>query len=91
MIPILMRMKIAERGRKKVNLYFPIILLWIVVLALLTVLLPFILLVALFLWPQGYGKIPLAVYAMLFSLIFSLSGLHIQVEDKKNQILIILK
>ncbi len=91
MIPMLMKMKIVERGRKKVNLSFPIILLWIAVLALLIVLLPFVLIAALLLWPQGYGKIPLAVYAILFSLIFSLSGLHIQVEDKKNQILIILK
>lgn len=91
MIPMLIRMKIVERGKKKVNLYFPIILLWIVVFAFLIVLLPFVLIAALILWPQGYGKIPLAVYAMLFLLIFSLSGLHIQVEDKKNQTLIILK
>jgi hypothetical protein len=39
----------------------------------------------------GYGRIPLAVYGMLFSLIFSLSGLHIQVEDKESQVLIVLK
>lgn len=91
MIPMLMSMRIIEGGKKKVNLSFPVILLWIVVFAFLIALLPFVLIAVLILWPPGYGKIPLAVYAMLFSLIFSLSGLHIQVEDKKNQILIILK
>lgn len=83
MIPMLMRMRIIEGGKKKVNLSFPVILLWIVVFAFL--------IAALILWPPGYGKIPLAVYGMLFSVIFSLSGLHIQVEDKKNQTLITLK
>ena len=88
---MLIRMKIVERGNKKVNLYFSIILLWIVVFAFLIVLLPFVLIATLILLPQGCGKIPLAVYAMLFLLIFTLSGLYIQVENKKNQTLIILK
>lgn len=88
MIPVFMRIHVVERGRKKVRLFIPLILLWIVLAALLIVLSPLVLLASLVLWPSGYGRILLEVWPRLFSLICSLSGLGVLVENKKEKILI---
>jgi len=86
MIPMMMKMLIQEEGKKSVKLFIPLILVWIVLFALLVILLPFLLLAAIFAWPSGYGRIILAVIPMLFSIIWSMSGLKIQVCSKNKQV-----
>lgn len=86
MIPIMMKMLIQEEGKKSFKLFIPLILVWIVLFALLIILLPFLLLAAIIAWPSGYGRIILAAIPMLFSVIWSMSGLKIQIESKDKQV-----
>lgn len=88
MIPVFMKIHVAERGKKKARLFIPLILVWIVLASLLIVLAPLVLAASLILWPSGYGKILLAVWPRFFSLICSLSGLCVLVENKKEKIFI---
>lgn len=91
MIPMVMGIRIIEKARRKLRLFFPIILVWILLFTILIAFFPLVLIAALILWPGGQGRLLLAGYFMLFSLIFSLSGLHIQVEDRENQTLIFFR
>ncbi len=89
MLPLLVKLKIVEGGRSKVNVWFPVILIWILLLAVLLLLLPFVLIAAALTWRWGHGKALLALYPMLFAVLFNLSGLHIEAGDSKQSVLII--
>jgi hypothetical protein len=66
----------------------PVFLVWILLFTLMLALLPFVLVAALLTWPGGHGKWLLLTYPMLISLLFHLSGLHIEVERPDENILI---
>jgi hypothetical protein len=87
MIPIFMRLRI---GRKpdKYGLLLPIFLVWILLFALMVILLPFVLVAALFTWKSGQGKLLLLIYPILISLLFQLSGLHIEIGRSEQSVLI---
>ncbi len=87
MIPIFMRLKI---GRKpdKYGLLLPILLVWILLFALMIILAPFVLIAALFTWKSGQGKLLLLTYPLLISLLFQLSGLHIETRRSEQSVLI---
>jgi len=87
MIPMLMRLKV---GRKpdRYGLLLPVFLVWILLLALMVVLFPFVLIAALFTWTSGQGKGLLLTYPLLISVLFHLSGLHVEIEHKEQNILI---
>lgn len=91
MIPMIMRIHIAERNRKKVRLILPLFFVWLLLLPFVIILTPFVLLAALILWPSGYGKTILEAGPALFSVFSALSNLHIQVEKPGNKILIWMK
>ncbi len=55
MIPLVMRLRIQGSG-KGFRLLFPVVLLWILVLALMIILLPFLLIGVLITWRQGLGR-----------------------------------
>lgn len=88
MLPMLVRLKIVEDGRKKIDLWFPVIIVWLLMLALLILLLPFLLLAAILTWGRGPGKYILAVYPMLASVLFNLSDLRVEVEGREKSLLI---
>jgi len=87
MIPMLMRLKVS-RNPKRYGLLLPVFLVWILVFALMVVLFPFVLIAALFTWRTGQGKWLLLTYPLLISVLFHLSGLHIEVEHPDENILI---
>jgi hypothetical protein len=87
MIPMLMRLKVSRNPRRH-GLLLPVFLVWILLFALMIVLLPFVLLAVLFAWPGGQGKWLLMTYPLLFSVLFRLSGLYIEVEREEQNILI---
>ena len=91
MIPIFMRMKIKKKEKRGVRLFIPIILVWILLLALLIVILPFFLIAAVLTIPAGIGFRILFFYPLLFSLLCSLSGLAVHIENPKKQFLIVFK
>jgi hypothetical protein len=87
MIPLFMRLRVG-RNPDKYGLLLPIFLVWILLFALMLVLLPFVLIAALLTWQSGKGKLLLLTYPLLISLLFKLSGLHIEVGGRKENVLI---
>jgi hypothetical protein len=87
MIPMLMRLKVS-RNPNRYGVLLPVFLVWILLFALMIVLLPFVLIAALLTWRNGQGKWLLLTYPLLISVLFHLSGLHIEVENREQNILI---
>ncbi len=83
MIPMIMKLKIVDRGRKKISLFFPVIIIWILIAALLIVLFPVMLLFALFTRRRG-GILLLAVYPMLGTILWNLSDLVIDIGSRQE-------
>jgi Trk-type K+ transport system membrane component len=81
MIPMIMRLDIRKQDQRRVRLFFPLIVLWIVVFALLIVALPFVLLAALFTLRGGPGIRILQFFSALFAAVFALSGLRVDVAN----------
>jgi len=87
MIPLLMRLKVS-RNPNRHGFLLPVFLVWILLFALMIVLLPFVLIAALFTWRSGQGKWLLMTYPLLISVLFHLSGLHIEIEHSEQNVLI---
>jgi hypothetical protein len=87
MIPMLMRLKVS-RNPDKYGVLLPVFLVWILLFALMIVLFPFVLIAALLTWRRGQGKWLLMTYPLLISVLCHLSGLHIEVEQPDENILI---
>jgi hypothetical protein len=88
MLPVIMKVRFSEGERRTFGLWFPVIFVWVLLAALLVVLLPFLVLAAILAWPSGYGKRILSVYPLLGSVLFNLSGLHIELAQTRRHILI---
>jgi hypothetical protein len=91
MIPMILRIHIVERHKKKVRLILPLFIAWLLLLPFIIILTPFILLAALVLWPSGYGKTILRAGPAFYSVISALSNLHIQVDKPDSKVLIWMK
>lgn len=89
MIPIFMRMKIKEKSKKGFRLFFPIILIWILLFALLVILLPIFLIAAILTIPAGIGFRILFFYPLIFSVLNSLSGLAVHIKNPEKEFLIV--
>jgi hypothetical protein len=88
MIPMIMKMGVHEEGKRSFRFFFPVILIWIIIAALLIVLLPLVLIAAMVTWRSGPGKLLLLAYPIFFSVLFQLSGLYIQIGNLKRELLI---
>jgi hypothetical protein len=88
---MIMRLYIVEKDKKKIRLYLPLFLAWILMLPFVILLTPFVLLTALILWPSGYGKTILRAGPALINVLSALSDLHIHVEKPDSKVLIWLK
>ena len=78
----------CKPGRRGFRLWFPVILIWIILGALLIALFPLVLLAALITWRNGSGRFLLFLYPMLAAVLWNLSGLHIEAKDDENDVLI---
>jgi hypothetical protein len=88
MLPMIVRLQVREPGRRGVRLWFPAILVWILLLAVMLVILPFMLLGALFTLWRGPGLRLLLVYPLLAAVLWNLGGLTIDTEEKERAFLI---
>lgn len=86
MIPLIMKLRTQGRGKKGVNLWIPVFLVWILLLLLMILLLPIVLLAGLISWKQGFGKMLFLLYPMIFVLLFHLSGLKLDIESKNSKV-----
>ena len=89
MMPLLMRLDVREPDRRGVALFVPVILLWIVAFALLSVALPFVLVAALVTLRRGSGLRLLAFYPVFCATLFSLSGLRVDIASHRTRRLFI--
>jgi len=87
MMPMLMRLKVS-RNPNGSGVMLPVFFVWILLFALMVILFPFVLIAALFTWRSGQGKWLLLTYPLLVSVLFNLSGLHIEIEHSDENILI---
>ena len=88
MLPMIVRFKVKEPGRRGFGLWFPALVVWILLAALMLVLLPFLLLAALISWGRGPGIRLLLFYPLVISILWNLGGLTIDVGQKDRALLI---
>mgnify|MGYP001038896125 FL=1 len=81
MIPMTMRLDVRREGRKRVRLFFPLILLWIVIAVLLVAALPFVIVAALVTLRRGTGARLLMFYPAFFGAVWALSGLRVDIAS----------
>ncbi len=84
MIPMIMCVDTRNQDRKGVWLFFPVILVWIIVFALLVAVLPLVLVAALVTLSRGPGVRLLSIYPVLFAAVFALSGLRVDIASHRN-------
>jgi hypothetical protein len=88
MLPMIVRFKVKQAGRRGFGLWFPVIIVWILLAAIMLVLLPFMLLAALITWRNGPGFRVLFAYPMLASVLWNLDGLIIDVDQNESALFI---
>lgn len=86
--PLFMKMHIIENGKTKIRFWFPIFIVWFLLLVLAIVLSPLIIIAALILWPRSSGKKLLLIVPMFFTLLSSMRGLNIQTQNLNDQVYI---
>ncbi len=86
MIPMLLKIKIPRTDKQPVSIYLPLFVAWFILLPILILMLPFFVLVAMITWAKGYGRLVLLFFPMLFSVLWNLHGLKIDVQDKGSEI-----
>jgi Na+/proline symporter len=91
MIPVYMNIKVVNNNEKKIKIFFPLIVLWVILFALLIILAPLVLILSVILWRKRLGKNLLLAYPMAFSVINSFSGLVVNVQRSDKRILINIK
>jgi hypothetical protein len=91
MIPVWMKIKVVEKEGKKVCIPLPLFLVWIIVFALLIAVFPLVLVAGILAYPFGYSKTIFYSYFMIYALIFSLSGLRVDVDTKEKDKTVYIK
>jgi hypothetical protein len=86
MIPLIMKLKIVEDNRTKINLPLPLFLVWILLFCLSLLLLPFILIAALALWILRNDLRLLTLFPKVVFILCALSGLVVQIEEKNKRV-----
>lgn len=83
--PSVMRVGIAAPGRR-IGLWVPLFLLWPVLAAVAIALAPFVAVLAIFLWPRGWGKPLLLAGPRAISLLVALRGLEVDVVQPNDRV-----
>jgi hypothetical protein len=81
----LMHIRIVEGGRKKIGLAIPLLLVWLVAIALMILLAPAALVVCI-VWPRGRQFV--IAGPQVLAACWALRGLQVRVQDDKDQVLI---
>jgi len=88
MLPVVMRFKIRRQKGRGLGLWFPVIIIWVLLAALLVLVLPFVLLAAILTWRTGPGRLLLLVYPLTANVLANLSGLHVEIAGGADEILV---
>ncbi len=79
--PLLMRLKVLDEEHS-VDLWLPLFLAWLILLALAIAFSPLALFLVLVLWPTGWGKFILLAPVNLYRVLASLKELRVDVNKK---------
>ena len=85
--PAFLRLRVRSPQRH-FGLWLPLFPIWPLALVLALALSPFIVVLALFMWPWGGGKKLLLSGPTLFRLVCSLRGFHIDVQTHSEQVFV---
>lgn len=92
MIPMYMRLKVRNEDKTSVNLYIPLLLIYILLLPLLLLALPFVLiwyLVSAVMNDEERRRIPpVEIIPALFLLLTATGGTEIEVRDGKSEVIL---
>ena len=91
MIPMILKLRVRDNDGKRFFIWLPLFLVWIIILPLLLIPIPFVALAALIMWPSGKGPIIFHGYLAIFKLIVCLSGLEINIGSGNINFFIVLK
>lgn len=80
-IPMVARLQIRKRSGRRLRIWFPLFLLWLLVLPFLIVSLP-VLTVALWM----LGRRPFAIFAAYWGVLSALSGTDIEVNGRRSSV-----
>lgn len=80
MMPFFLKLKVRKENSRGVNLWLPVILVWILLLMIMVALFPLVFLVSVFTWKRGWGKMLILFYPVFFTLLFCLSGLRLDID-----------
>ncbi len=87
MIPMILKLRASG---KRFTLWLPLFLVWIIVLPLLLIPVPFVALASLIMWPTGKGCLIFHAYFTIFRIIGCLSGFEIDIESSNTTFFIVL-
>lgn len=88
MPPMIVRVAIYEGGKRKINLWLPLLLLYVILFPFLLLTLPFLLLGGLVLWIFGGGRTPFSVWVGLYELWCASKGIVIEAKSKNDRVLV---
>jgi hypothetical protein len=91
MIPMILKLRVRDKDGKRFYIWLPLFLVWIIILPLLLIPIPFIVLAALIMWPSGKGPIVLYGYFTIFKMLGCLSDLEFNIESGNSTFFIVLK
>jgi len=84
MLPMIMRLKIYEEEKRNINLYLPLFLIYLLLLPLLIVALPFVLL-----WYLWTAERPsLEIIPAVLALMSAVSGTEIEVKSDRTEVIL---
>jgi len=84
--PFGVKLRILEKGKRKLKIWLPFFLVWLFFLVLMLIFSPLVLLAAIILWPTRLGKKILMFGPVFFTVLSSFHGLNIQIEDLNKQV-----
>ena len=88
--PCLMRLKIINRSQH-INLWLPLFLAWIVLLALYILLSPVIAFLVMVLWPFGWGEFLLMIGPTFYRCLCGLRELKVDIKRNDELVLVYFK
>jgi len=91
MLPLILTIRIKRKDHRRLKLFIPVFLVWLIGFALMIVLLPLVLITALFTWRTRTGKSLFMAGPMLVFLLFNLTGLRVEIQEKEKEIAFIMQ
>ncbi len=87
-LPFYMRIKIKEEDKRGINLYMPMILIYLILIPFILLALPFWLIYSLAAAGTDKGKMVLNIVPAAYIFLCSSKGTEINVKDKKSEVIL---